>query len=152
MQTEQAEKLAETFCRILETQAFMFGEGVEGDALPVPSGELLEARMTFTGPREGLVLLAAPRDMCVELAGNTLGIEPDATAAAQAEDALKELLNVTCGSALTEIAGTKPVFDLSVPEMRVLDGAGWGALKDQAETLCFTVDDYPVLLRLEMEG
>lgn len=152
MQTEQAEKLAGVFCGILETQAFMFGEGVEGDELPAPSGELLETRMTFSGPRKGLVLLAAPRDMCVELAGNTLGIEPDATAAAQAEDALKELLNVTCGSVLTEIAGTEPIFDLSVPEVRVMDGAGWGALKGQEGTLCFTVDDYPALLRLEMES
>jgi chemotaxis protein CheX len=149
MTSEQLEKLADVFRNILETQAFMFGELVAPADLPAAKGEFLEARMTFAGPTSGSVLLATTRPACVELAANTLGIEPDAAAAAQAEDALKELLNITCGSSLTEIAGTKPVFDLSVPEVRSIASDRWQALKAEKDALAFNVDEFPVLLKME---
>ncbi len=152
MTSEQLEKLAEAFCRILETQAFMFGELVAPADLPAAEGELLEARMTFAGPTSGSVLLATSRLACVELAGNTLGIEPDAAAAGQAEDALKELLNIACGSSLTEIAGTEPVFDLSVPEIAALSRQDWKELLEDSSVLKFNVDEFPVLLKFNVQG
>jgi hypothetical protein len=149
METDRAEKIAEAFCGILSTQAFMFGEAVPAEALPDPGGELLSAAMEFSGPLSGVLRIAAPANMCVHLAGNTLGIEPDALAVEQSGDAFKELLNVTCGKILTDVAGDEPVFDLSVPEVSLLSRSTWNVMVGDPAVLKFSVDDFPVLLKMD---
>jgi CheY-specific phosphatase CheX len=153
MQTEHMELLSGVFCEVLEKMAFMFGERVEKEDLPQIAAEYVQVKMTFTGPLRGGLALAVPSDMRAEFAANVLGMEPDDEfVEKRASDALKEVLNVTCGHMLTTLVGEEPVFDLSIPTLSSINKVECSALLSEPETLCFLVDDHPVLLRLLVEG
>jgi len=153
MNAEYEQVLRDVFCEVTEQLAFMFGEPAEKDDLPAPDGECLETSMRFTGDRAGTLSLAVPAAVAPEVAANVLGLDPDdPSVQAGATDALKEMLNVTCGHVVTALAGEEPVFDLSVPEIRSLDPDQWQARLDDPQTVAFLLDDNPVLLRLSLEG
>jgi hypothetical protein len=87
--------------------------------------------------------------MCTDVAANVLGLDPDDKEAKQrGTDAIKELLNVTCGHILTMVAGERAVFDVGVPKVSVLKQGDWEILLSFPETLGFRIDDKPVLMRL----
>jgi chemotaxis protein CheY-P-specific phosphatase CheC len=152
MAGKHKEILGEVFSDVLENLAFMFAEVIEDEEVRQTPGAYLVAHMRFVGPIRGALRLAAPASMCAEIAANVLGLESqDAMVAAGSEDALKELLNVTCGHVLTALAGEEPVFHLSVPDVWALPERGWSELARSADTVAFLVDDYPVLLQLSIE-
>jgi hypothetical protein len=57
------------------------------------------------------------------LATNVLGMEAEELSPEHARDALKELVNVTCGELLVALSGKKTVFNLSVPVIEKIDAA-----------------------------
>ncbi len=64
-----------------------------------------------------------------------------------------ELINVVCGTLLIELAGTEPVFRLSVPRACRVGTEAWSELRDAPDTDAFLVDDHPLLFRLvDMPG
>ncbi len=142
--------LAKVFARVAEDLAFMFTESPD-EELDEPAGNAFaKAHMSFHGPFSGTLSVAVPESMCAQIASNVLGLDPgDELFIQQPYDALKELLNVTCGNLLTAMAGEEPVFDLQPPEVTVLDRAGWDAFKDSPGTVPFIVEDEPVLLSLQ---
>jgi CheY-specific phosphatase CheX len=77
------------------------------------------ARVEFTGPFGGLMHLAITEDMLRPLAANMLGIDVDEELpeGVRREDALKELLNVTCGNLLPRIGGNEAVFHIAAPTL-----------------------------------
>jgi hypothetical protein len=154
MKTDDAQGLSNTFCRVIEQLAFMFVEPAEKSKLPTDDKNYLAVRIDFKGARQGALRLAVPAAMCVELAGNMLGtqLEDDQQAAAKGLDALKEVLNVTCGNILTDIAGDQAVFTLGIPESIPLDTAGWAEFLGQPGTQGFLIDEHPALLQFQMEG
>jgi CheY-specific phosphatase CheX len=153
MQIDHKQLLSEVFCEVMEKLAFMFGEFTAKEELSQTTSDCVQARMTFTGALTGALALVVPAEMCVEVAANVLGMEPDDEfVTARATDALKEVLNVTCGRLLTALVGEKPVVDLSVPVATKLDAAGWTAFLNEPEAVGLVVDDKPVLLRLSLEG
>ena len=152
METERIELFENVFCDVFENLAFMFGELVEKTDLPTDNTDYVQARMTFSGAQSGKIILAVPAEMCPEIAANVLGLDPDDEQVHDlAEDALKELINILCGQLLTGIAGVKPVFDLSVPDIRNISSAEWTELLNTDGSLGFIVDDYPVVFYFKME-
>lgn len=145
------EELCSVFITVADTMAYMFAERATADELQAV-GDAVESMISFSGPQSGSMVLALPKEMCLELAASVLGVERDDTDIAEKGiDAVKEMLNVICGNVLTEIAGSKPVFDLSVPTSRELDAAAWKNLASQGATVAFMVDDYPALLQLTLQ-
>ena len=71
---------------------------------------------------------------------------------AQSCDALKEVLNVTCGNVLTELAGDKTIFELSVPTDSEINGTGMMTFLNKSDTIGFLVDEGQVLLNLSLES
>lgn len=143
------EELCSVFEKVTETMAYMFAERAAVRGLPNFEGEAVESAISFSGPRNGSMVLAVPKDMCVELAASVLGVErDDVDIAEKGIDAIKELLNVICGNVLTEIAGSEPVFNLSMPSTRIVNQSVWKSLSSQGTTVAFMVDDYPALLQL----
>jgi hypothetical protein len=61
-------------------------------------------------------------------------------------------MNVTCGHVLTALAGDRPVFNLSIPEVRPMDGKAWDALASDKDTVRFSVDGRPVHIRLQVHS
>ena len=153
MTVDNSDKLNEVFCEVLEKLAFMFAEPASNSALPCEVEKSVEASMSFTGAMQGKCLLMVPEALCPEIAANILGLDSDdELATLRAQDALKELLNVTCGRILTALAGTEPVFDLTVPVIMEGGAQEWKALLDRGRAVGFLVDDSPVLLELSIAG
>jgi CheY-specific phosphatase CheX len=151
MKSEQKELLSKVFCDALEKLAFMFGEPAEMDELSPTGNKYLTAGMTFTGDMSGEISITVSEEMCIEIAANILGVNPDDKQAMNLGiDSFKEVLNVTCGQALTAIAGEKVLFNLSIPQVSELDASGWTEMMNKAETIGFLVDDYPVLLSFSL--
>ena len=127
----------------------MFVEDPEDDMVFTTGSEFVQVNMGFSGPFKGDLSIAVPVDMCPELASNVLGLDPDDELVTRSPyDALKELLNIICGNVLTTLAGEEPVFDLTIPEVTMLDEKGWAAFIKTDGTVRFVADDVPVLLRL----
>lgn len=151
MTNEHQETLRRVFSDVAESLAFMFTEDLDEVGEPaVADTRFVRAHMEFRGPFTGTLQMAVPESMCPEITANVLGLDPeDELVTKQPHDALKELLNVTCGNVLTALAGEAPVFDLTVPEVAPLDHTAWEALKSEPGVLYCVVDDNPVLLKLE---
>jgi len=153
MNDERKELLSRVFMDVLEQMAFMFGDTASADDFREISCEILLARMEFHGAMHGSLQLAVPLHMCPELAANFLGTEPeDAEEPRIYRDALKELLNVTCGNVLTSFAGEEPVFDLTVPEVTDLAPDDRELFAQDGSSVFFLVDEHPVAIRLTIDG
>ncbi len=152
MQANCKDVVTEVFVSVMEKTAFMFGEPAEKEDLPLSGQAFVQATMSFSGPLRGQLVMAVPKDSCVEIAANVLGMDAEeGFVAERAMDSLKEILNVTCGHILTAMAGEEPVFDLSIPEVQDADEASVKALARDERTLGFVADDCLVLLRLTMD-
>ncbi len=153
MNNDTRETIKNVFCDILERVAFLFGDPVEKCELEGGLQKYVCANIDFAGPESGHVALAVPAELCHEIAANVLGLEPDDELVQEgADDALKELLNVTCGHLLTNLLGTTMVFDLSSPKMETLDEMAWKQMLDEPETVGVRVDESPVLLNFQMRN
>lgn len=152
MAVDRGDLVTGVFCEVLERFAFLFGTPAGKATLPRPPSRCISARLRFSGDRDGSMVLAVPAALCVEVAANVLGIDPDdERAGARAADALKELLNVACAHILTAIAGDRPVFDFSVPETVPIDLVGWRSVLAAEDSVGFLVDECPVLVAFTLK-
>ncbi len=153
MDSDHGDILRRVFSEIAENMAFMFVEEPDDETPAEPENDdLVLAHMVFSGPFSGRLVIAVPAALCPEIAANVLGLDPDdELVKAKPYDALKELLNVTCGNVLPAIAGEDPVFDLTPPEIKKLDRAAWRVLRDMPGTQQHLVEDEPVLLQMSVE-
>jgi hypothetical protein len=112
-----------------------------------PAGaEWLEGEITYRGATCGTVQCWCTRAFAARLAANLLGIEADqGTAQVEAEDAVREFLNVLCGQLITVWHGTHTVFDLSIP--RVCECPAAPVLIDaEARYVCrLSIENEPLL-------
>ena len=150
MNANPKEVLAKEFSDVLEHMAFLFSEPVPLErASPPPEGLLVS--LAFSGPFRGTLRLAVSVQMSVEMAANLLGVEAEEAADPKlAHDAVKELLNVTCGHVLTSLAGTEPVFSLTTPQVEDLTTAAWQSLAAGEHVVAFVVEDSTALLGLDV--
>jgi two-component system chemotaxis response regulator CheY len=140
--------VTEVFSDVMERMAFTFPQPIARDKLDTRDDVVL-VHMAFSGAMRGDIQLALTRDGCREIAANILGVPADDPQAEDgAEEALKEMLNVTCGRILTSLAGDEPVFDLSIPEQLAAGSGDWQRLSSHQDTMAFLIEDQPALLRL----
>lgn len=142
------------FGQVLEWYAFLFDESPDdGSGLIEPAGPLCLATARFQGPMNGVIALALPLELCGIIAANVLGTDLDrASVEAAGLDAVKELLNVTCGNLVIVLAGEEAVFDLSIPETVALSEEEWRAMAASEDAVTSIVEGKPVLLRLALEA
>ena len=145
--------LLEVFSAVFEEFAFMFVEA-EPDLDP---GETrycpcLQAEISFESrDKKGFLEAVAPAEVCAELAENILGTEQEELPEQAEEQALTELLNVSCGYLLAERFGTEEVFDLSIPQTRAVEEQEWSALVEDGSDFCLRVDESPLLARFVLQ-
>jgi len=152
MDNERVEIIENVFCDVFENLAFMFGEPMSKDAFEANGIEHTHAHISFAGARTGEIVLIVPDDMCPEIAANVLGVDPDDEQVDElAGDALKEMINIICGRLLTDLESKDLVFDLSVPAIKNINSEEWSVWLKKEGSLGFIVDEYPVILYLEME-
>lgn len=113
------EKLHTVASSVLEEAAFIFTESVE--EAPEWPGPLLEAKLTFSAQKSGVLSMISTQQFCVEIAANLLGIDPsDPTALSRGSNAICEMLNIICGSFVVEVFGNQVVTHIGIPEARPL--------------------------------
>lgn len=151
MSPEERQIVISVMAEVLETMAFMFADPYENEEIPEEIPDAIKASMEFCGEEGfGAISLTVPAEMCMELASNILGMEPDdPNSQSKAEDALKELLNVITGRLATGVFGTKPVFTLSVPEVVIMDRDSWITEYKNPNTVKFSADSKVLLLTAE---
>jgi len=140
---------------ILEELAFLFCESQDAATFEYSRiHDAHEASMRFTGPTNGKLEIAAGRSLCLVIAGNMLGVEPDEDeemVVAHADDALKEALNVLCGRFLTEAFGEEAVYNLTAPAIGTLEDLS--QVDELAESECmlfFETDEHCFVVKLTL--
>lgn len=109
-----------------------------------------EARVAFTGPLSGTLLVRTHGQLLPLLAANMLGTE--APPPALQLDALGEIANVLCGNLLPLVAGGCPVFDLMAPEVCALTGDELPPEVLPAASLCLGIEWGWVEVELYLDG
>ena len=153
MKNNYKEILEMTYTETLENLAFIFSDKLsEEEAL-----ELLDAdqfylsSMSFTGGLEGSMQLAAEKEVGEIIAENMLGMMDDEDESLFI-DSLKEITNVICGKMITEIAGTEPIVDLTIPEVLPIDQAEWKDLLEDEDSLVFNSEEYLVAVKFKLDN
>lgn len=101
----------------LEQLAFLFSFPDDGQS-EKDFDSSVAARVLFTGPFSGALVMTISVQVLSELTSNMLGVESEQeTTSEQNNDALKEAINVICGNLLPAIAGKKAVFDINEPRV-----------------------------------
>ena len=144
-------QLEQVIAGVLQELTFMFADPADEDDTVAPDEECIKAKISFKGPVSGDLGLVFPRSLCFELIANILGLEQeDISEPSDAEDALKELLNVVCGQFLTTTFGSGLLFDLSIPAVEMIDRKAWERQQAEPDTTVILVEDEPVLFDLSM--
>jgi CheY-specific phosphatase CheX len=104
--------------RILEDTAFIFTDTLSPPDVPeLTSWKPEGVALRFEGQARGELRMWVDPGFALLAAANMQGIEPDTEGAQEKGiDALKELLNIMVGNFITEMFGTRPVFDLGLPQ------------------------------------
>ncbi|MBP7936005.1 MAG: chemotaxis protein CheX [Phycisphaerae bacterium] len=111
--------LKELFSEILANLAFMFTDDEESE--PSDQDVWLETSVRYLGPNRGTLVFHCPRRFTTGLAANLLGVDPEAPQVDnQSEDAVKEFMNILCGQLVTQFFGSQDIYNLSIPQCRVL--------------------------------
>lgn len=138
--------VSEAITRALETMAFLDAEPCTEHA-QVPE-IITTAEISFTGPVTGLIRTIAGMDFAKVLAENIAGL--DEVTEEQCIDAMKELVNVTCGLVLPLLASAEnDVFDMTVPHLtKHEDRLHWEDFLALEDVTILDVEGYPVATRL----
>lgn len=148
MKLQQA-TLITTFSEVLANLAFMFTAQENPDE--AGSADWMEASIEYRGPCTGRLRLHCTHDFSRLLAANLLGLDPEEPeAAAKADDALKELMNVLCGQFVTSAYGSDGVFNLSIPLITAEAPAPDMSLENSACLASAFVDGHPVQVSHEL--
>ena len=115
MSTIARETIEQITIDALERTAFVLAEPAEADgAAPLAK----HARVRFTGPTSGFVVVSASSGFLNELAASMLGVEAAAIAIdTDGLDAIGELTNILGGSVLHEIGGRASKYSFGLPEL-----------------------------------
>jgi chemotaxis protein CheY-P-specific phosphatase CheC len=137
------------FSKVLADFAFLFGDAVAPEELPVLEGRGYLACLPFRGGLEGSVAVVVSEGLAVEMAANMLGREPgDPEAVRGAQDAVRELASVIGGQLVTALAEPGLDVEFSPPVLFVLEDADWQRLRQDPQTQCFDVNALPAMLRV----
>ncbi len=109
--------------------------------------------ISYKGDRAGAIILIVSAETAKILAYNILGIDEDEEDLPfeSSMDALKELLNTICGQFITSRYGDEPVFDLTVPETKIISLDEWQESVDSGNFLSLNVEDEPILIKSLIE-
>ncbi|MBN2288498.1 MAG: chemotaxis protein CheX, partial [Candidatus Glassbacteria bacterium] len=143
------ESFGQSVSQVLEQMAFMFSDPADPEMMLEDPGDCYLVQMSYLGPCSGKVAVAVQADLGREVGSNMLGADLDQVTDTMVGDALKEMLNMSCGQFLTSYYGNEPVFDLTVPEISRLDTAAWKELAAGPDNCLYEVDEYQYVVSVE---
>lgn len=145
MQNQKTTTLTTIFSDVLANLAFMFNDDEPSE--PAGGEVWMETTISYHGSESGSLRLSCPTEFAALLAANLLGIDPqDRDAETKAEDAVKEFMNIVCGQLITTWYGSEQVFDLTIPQTRMLMETPNFSASVEADTTHLSVEGHQVLL------
>ncbi len=149
MQELTADSMVGAVSEALETVAFMMAMPPE-EELPAPSDNIL-ASVQFNGPVSGTIEILAPLEFVHTMAANIMGLDTyeDEIQDDKAEDAFKELLNITCGILVEQLASSPTdMFNIGIPRVKNnLKLNDWNEFVNTGETTVLDVDGLCVAVK-----
>jgi len=144
--------LEETYIETLENLAFVFSDKIDEDEARemLTKDEYYLTSMEFTGGLEGNLKLATEKELGAIVAENMLGSMQDENGDLFI-DSLKEITNVICGKLVTEIAGTEPIVDLSIPEVAPYSKEECQKLVKNKNSIIFNSEEFLVVLNCQLK-
>ena len=138
--------VTEAISQALEKMAFLDAEPFDEES-EAPS-VIITTDIDFNGPISGTIRMVAGTDFAQTLAENISGMFE--LTEEQCVDAIKELVNVTCGLVLPMIASSEAdVFDLTVPHLaKSEDRMEWDDFVSQEDVTVLNVEGHAVASRL----
>jgi len=123
------------------------------DAKPHMPNGIRILTMPFTGTSSGVLQIAAPPEFGRVLSANIFACDPnDPQATNGADDALKELLNITSGLALSrlvDLLGSEPA--MALPELSI-DGEPDAFDRFGPDSAWLDAEGHPVGIRLRLNA
>jgi len=151
--TAHKEVIKKIFSDVMEKLALMFCVPLENVDFPIEKEGYIQARMYFSSDKAyGMLSMTIPDEDYYEIAANFLNIESVAKVDEdEAIDALKEVLNITCGQILGAIEDSALLYELTVPEVSFFDSPFSINLINSPNSFCFKADDTPILLQFSIK-
>ena len=148
--TTAALPLADALCASLETMAFISPFPPDGAGpWPCPA-DARRVTIEFAGPVSAVLELFAPASFGALLASNLIACDAaDPQAVARADDALKELMNVTCGAMINAMGGEG--YELGIPRVEDLKPGEWDALAQPGEAAVLDADGHLLAARARVK-
>ena len=148
-QTKTASIVVEALSVALEKMAFLDVVAAEASA-PHPH-VVITAEIHFAGPVTGILRIASGIEFACVLAENMAVV--DELTEHQCIDAMKELVNVTCGLILPMLSTSETdVFDVTVPDLtRSEEREHWEQFLQEPDAVAVDVEQHPVAARLILE-
>ena len=116
MNAINAEMLTAATIRALERTAMVLAEPAQAQTTHQPATRF--ARIIYTGPSRGTLVLGATDTFLRDLAASLLGVEPtEVSVEVQGTDALKEMTNILGGSVILAMSGETCEYSLGLPEL-----------------------------------
>lgn len=142
------EQVIEKLSEALERMAFLSVLPAEEPAVPA---EPLYASLDFSGPWWGRLELLTDPGVGAIMASNMLATEPsDPQAIANAQDALRELLNIVCGAMLHDnatLAGQ--TFAVGIPRVTMIDAEQWNKRLAEGDFVPLSADGLTLAVRIK---
>jgi CheY-specific phosphatase CheX len=149
---ERTDLVRKVMARVLEDASFVFADDLPPAAQEGVSPEnIMGVSLAFSGERTGEFRLWANPSFAALLAANMTGIDADSPLAREkGADALKEMMNIIAGNALTELFGTTAVFDLGIPHE--VDRALFEADRSAGSGVWLAAEEHPLLLITDIKN
>lgn len=150
MSADNINTLVEVAIEVFERCAFMCAEprSTKGEPAVVAEPSWLVI-VSFSGARAGGVGMVVSSDLARQVAANLHAKEPAEMCDEHAQDAVKELLNIVCGSYLPKIEGDEVDFDLAAPSLRSVTKEEMVRYVDGKPQAALAVEGLPLLLFIE---
>lgn len=150
MSADNISTLIEVAIDVFERCAFMCVDPPRTDsesaALAEPSWLVI---VSFSGARAGGIGMVVSSALARQAAANLYAKEPAEMGDEHAQDAVKELLNIVCGSYLHKVEGDEVDFDLAVPSLRSLTQEDVMRYVDGKPQAALAVEGRPLILFIE---
>lgn len=148
-QEQRTATLTTVFSEVLADLAFMFSDD-DLNANPAIADAWLETEIRYDGPQCGTLRFWCTRGFSEQLAANLLGSDPDeGQLESEANDAVKEFMNIVCGQFITATHGTEDIFDLTIPSLREVDALPQLSDQPKLSSTTLFVEGQPVMLVYE---
>jgi chemotaxis protein CheY-P-specific phosphatase CheC len=109
------------------------------------------AELKFKGCVEGTYQVLSQKNFAEILVSNLLGEQNNEDQDQTIKDALGELVNVLSGNLLTEQYGDEEVFDLTPPEVSIINAEDAKKFFSLQHT-CYLADDQPLGIGCSLDG